>query len=433
MSNFRTTADLVDAVLRRSGEPTSGTSQYEADALEYLNKINHAVLAGGNIFNIDVDDTWTWARARSPMVIELQPSATGTCALTVGSEAGTFGSGPAASLAGWHIKFVGVREIYKIPAHTAAATAVELDSAFVGASGTYTFTAFKLDYELVPSYLYIESGRNDRLDFFDVAAQTEITASLTPGAYTPADLATHVAAQIATPSAAAWTGAYSATTKKFTFTSDLSGGATRQGWLGATGTNSNRSALALLGFDDENTSAANTAALTSTYILGGISRLVEPFRIFRSSTHITGVDALTMGEDYGLYGTEQGTPTRFCRVNEYADGSVWVRFNSYPAEKMKVEVEYVPVPRDLKDNAASIPPVPRKYADIYEFGAASFILLDKEDDKSQAYAGLAGQQLAVMQKHNRALLNKTGERFGEIIPRADLAFRKGRPGIAGDR
>lgn len=430
MSQFRTSADYLDAILTRAGEPTVGTSPFESDAKTYLNKIHHILLSGGNVFDVDIDETWTWARAKNPLTVELvAPYQTGYISLTNESEVGAFSAAPTVSLKGWHIQVTSGNttagttnpEIYRIISHTASATAFELDSAFVGdTASAATFKAFKLDYQLVPGYLYIDST-NNKLDFFDGTAQTQLTATLTAGSYTPSQLATHVAAQITTPSAANWTGSYDSDTNLFSFTSDLSGGATRLGWLGATGTNFSKSALALLGFDCLDTAASNTSVLSSAYVLGGISRLIEPFRVFRQwDATIDGVDNLKMAQEYPLSDVRMGLPTKFTRLWEDPAGRIWVRFNKYPQNNTKIEVEYVPVPRDLQDNAASIPVVPRKYSDILEYGAASFILIDKENDKAATYATLAAKQLQAMRNNNRAELYKTGKNFGEIVPRQDL-------------
>ncbi len=429
MGQFRTSADYADLILSKCGEPTNGNSSYEADVLLYLNKIHHVVIAGGNIFDMDVNDTWTWARAKRPMVIELQPAyTTGSVSITAASEAGTFSSAPSYSVQGWYFRATGDSEIYRIVTHSAAGTAFELDGAYVGSTdASAAFTVFKLEYDLVPSYLVIEANVTDRIDLFDVAAQTQIQASLTAGSYTPADLATHVATQLtASASVAVWSGAYSSITRKFTFTSDLSGGATRQGWLAATGTGQARSALALLGFDDENTAATNTAALVSTYPLGGVSRLVEPFRKYQNSAVlISSVDLATMSAECPLQDAKQGMPTRFAVVSEDSNGLITVRFDKYPEAKTRIEVDYVPVPRDLKDNAVSAPLIPRKYADVLEYGASAYLLADKEDDKAAAFMQIAQRALQSMQRNNRSQLFKAGSNFGRVA-REDRSCRNPR-------
>lgn len=440
MAQFRTTADYVDAVLNRAGEPTSGTSQYEADALTYLNKIHTGLVAGGLVFDIKVDDAWSWARSKYPYVIELQaPIETGTVTFTNGSDAITFSSGPASSVAGWFIRLSGESTVYRIASHTAAATAADIDAFYVGTTGSYSYTLFKLDYEVVPSHIYIESGINDKIDFVK-ASTTEITATLTAGAYTPSALATHVAAVLQS----AGTGAggtstygcsYDSTTRKFTLTSDTAGSEVfYQKW--ATGTNVARSAGPTLGFDY--TDSTNADSHVGTYILGGVSRLVSPARAYvsgRRTKDLVGLEPLAFAESYPLGQSSEMTPDAFCIVREESDGKLWIRLNAYPDAKMKVELEVCPVPLDLKDNAASVPKVPRKFSDILEYGAAYFVLIDKEDSKAQTYLGLAQAQLKLMQEQHRSQLKRTDPNFGGIIARPDLCYggsRRSRFGYTAD-
>ncbi len=419
MSQYRTSADYVDAILSRSGETTNGNSDYEADALEALNKIHQVVVAGGNIFDMDVNETWIWAKAKRPLVLELQPKiTTGSIALTLGSEVGAFSSAPVASLVGWFIKVVGDKETYRIASHTAGASAFELDGAYVGTSATAaTYETYKLDYELVPSYVIV-SSLNNAIDFTQTTGTitTVFAAALTAGSYTPAQLATHIATKMGTAGSITYTGAYSSDTTKFTLTAV--GGSTF-GFLGASGTGSASSALPLIGFDFSDQTAA--VAQTSVYCIAGISRLVEPFRRYQVwDAQITSVDNLTMAEDYPLTDVRQGMPTRFTKMSEDSAGRIVVRFNTYPEAKTRIEIEHVPVPFDLKDNAVSVPLVPRKNSDILVYGAAAYILMDKEDDKAGQYTQLAQRQLQAMMRNNRSELFKSGRNFGEIVPRKDL-------------
>jgi len=99
---------------------------------------------------------------------------------------------------------------------------------------------------------------------------------------------------------------------------------------------------------------------------------------------------------------------------------VTVRFDKYPKDKTRIEVEYIPVPRDIKDNSSSIPLIPRKYSEVLEYGTAYYLLIDKEDGKAQQFGALAKAKLQAMRRHNRAELERTSADFGEITPRADL-------------
>ena len=211
---------------------------------------------------------------------------------------------------------------------------------------------------------------------------------------------------------------YDTLTKKFTIASDRGGGAVFI--LVGTGSQANFSTLRTMGFDDEDT--ANAASAVSTYILSGIARLVEPFSISRGTSHegnIYGIDPEAFQRNYPFPLVDEGNPTRFCIVKELSDGSLTVRFNRYPAEKTRVEVDYVPVPRDLKDNSSSIPLIPRKHADILEDAAVFYIMLDKSDDRAQTYAQLLQGKFKAMIAQNRGMMVRAGKHFGQTIPRRD--------------
>lgn len=420
MAQFRTTADLVDLVLRRSGELQDGTSRYETQAIDALNSIHHKIIAGGNEFSIDVDEPWAWAKSKNPIILELQPKQnTGTVSLTQGSEAGTFSSAPSISLEGWHFKVVGRPEFFKISKHTAADTAFELDAAYTGETGTtLSFEAFKLEYKLVPDYIIINST-NNKLDFGE-SGSTEITATITAGTYTPSALATEVQTQLNTTGGApAYTCSYSATTRKFTVASDRSGGAVFI--LYASGTNNRNSGWKTLGYDTQ--THTNAASHVSTYPLGMISRLIQPMRVYRRDdkfTKIEGLPELAFEEAYPLTLLNQEIPEHFTILSEEEDGLITVRFNSYVDVKTRVEIHHIPIPFDLKDNTASIPLIPRKNIEVLVAGAAFYVLKDKNDDKAQTEFQLAQQILNSMLAQNRKELQRTDRDAGTIHSRRDM-------------
>ena len=419
MSQFRTTADLIDSVLRRCGELTDGNSPYESQALDYLNQIHHTVITGRSELNLEVDEPFLWARAPRPIILELQPPYTsGSVALTQGSKSGTFSAAPSYSVKGWFIKVDGVSEILRIGAHTASSTSFDLDAAYPGSDvSAGTFTVFKLDYDLVPDYLVIDTD-NDKLDFI-VSGTTEITATLTAGTYTPANLIAHVATQLqAADSARTYTGSYDTVKRVFSITSNLASSAIFKP-QGA-GTNAHRSAWATLGFDYENVSTS-AATHTGIYPVGSVVRLVGPGRIHygNNSGQVEGVDALTLDKRYPINSAFQGVPTHFAQVREKTDGTYVIRFNAYPDRKMRVEFEHIPQPKDLKDNAKSIPLIPRKFNRVLEYGAAFYLLTDKQDDKAQTYFQIAQGTLSSMMKFNRKELQRVGINFGAVIARPE--------------
>lgn len=414
MSQFRTTADILDEILQKSGEPTNGNSPYETLARTYANKVHHAIIAGGNIFELNVDEPWMWARSRFPIAFELQPAYTsGTVNITADSTDFAFTTASAVSLEGWHFQVNGKSTVYKIMNHTAGSTTAQLDSGFIDSTGAYSFRAFKLDYEITPTYMYVDNT-NDRLDFQETAATT-LNATITHGAYTQSGLITHVVSRLNATGTATWSGAYDSVAKSFNLSSSVT-----SKLYNLSGSNYKRSILSTLGFDRIDYTGAQT--YTSTYMPGQVSRLIEPFKLFASgcSPFIYSTDTIRMQEDYPISNVSERIPDRFCRLTEDADGSIWVRFNTYPKDKIKVTVDWIPQPIDLQDNTASRVLLPRQDVDTLIHAACAYICYDKEDSKWEGFLKLAGAGLAAMQKKNRALLFRTGEFFAQQVPREDM-------------
>jgi hypothetical protein len=428
LAQFRTTADIVDLALVNGGEVTNGNSPYESQVLSYLNRVHFAIVAGGTIpvgrdTTVKIDENWPWARSPRPIILELQPKIeTGTVSLTQGSEAGTFSSAPSASVAGWYLRVSGRSDVIRIASHTAAATAFELDGAYPDETGaSLNYEVFKLDYALTPEYIVIDET-NNKINFKTTAGGAELTTTLTAGAYTPSALATHVGSSMTTTAAGPTISCtYSAVTKLFTLSSNGAGSTTLLP-LFATGANQKQSAHKALGFDDTDSSAATTHI--GVYILGGIARLIEPIKINKNGGSIFAVDAETFQRDLPLVDTVEGVPMRFCVAQEKDDGSFVLRFDRYPEEKTRIEIDYVPIPRDLKDNAGSIPLVPRKHCDVLEDAATFYLLLNKNDDRAQIYASLLQGKLEAMVAQHRGSLQRAGENFGQIVPRADKTVRR---------
>lgn len=418
MAQFRSTADILDEILTKAGEPTNGNSNYEADALRYANKVHHAIIAGGSVFSQVVDEAWVWARAKHPIVLELQPAYTsGSCIFTVNDTGIILSSAPTISLEGWHIQANGKSTVYKIVQHTAGAVAAALDSSFVDDTGSYAFRAFKLDYEIMPAYLIVDDF-SDRIDYQESTAAT-VSATLTHGAYSPAALAAHAASRLTAAGGNTYGATYDSVLKQTQISRNTTTAGTYFSMLGAQGPNVRRSALPLLGYDRLNYTAGTT--YSSTYVPNSVSRLIEPFKLFGNTRQpfIYSTDSLRMQEDFPISLTREATPERFCRLTEDADGTVWVRFNSYPKFKTKVSIDWIPTPLDLQDNAASVPALPRPDVDRLIDGAAAMICFDKEDSKWESLFQLCKSGLEAMQRKNRSLLARTGEFFGQIIPRAD--------------
>ncbi len=420
MAQFRTTSDILDEILQKAGEPTNGNSQFEARALTYANKVHHAIIGGGNIFNLNVDEPWVWARSRAPIVLELLPAySTGSAACTLDDVAVVLSAAPTDSLEGWHFQINGTGTVYKIMQHTAGAVTMALDSAFVDTSGSYNFRAFKLDYEIFPSYMYVDNS-NDRVDYMEGTAAT-VSATLTHGSYTPANLISHIANRLQAAGSKTYSGTYDTVLRKFALTQT----GTTFTVLPVTGTNFRRNGMSNVGFDILDYTGAQT--YTSTYTPNQVARLIEPFKLFATADcepFIYSTDPIKMQEDYPISLTRERTPDRFIRLSEDSSGIKAVRFNGYPTFKTKVQIDWIPQPADLQDNRASIPALPRADVDTLIHGAAAFISYDKEDSKWEGFLGLCKAGLDALKKKNHGELFRTGKTFGQIVPRLDMAYRE---------
>lgn len=398
----------------------SSASQYTTQALDHLNSFYKALLNGGNEFDVDFAEPWVWARSRRPFVLELKAPVSVTATMTLGDEDITFSAGPSISLAGYWLIPQGSSypDVYRIASHTAAATAAELDGPYAGATGTVTFKAVKLEYELTPSYVVIDNY-NNRLDIIaNSSSNTVLTATLTNGAYTPAELATHVATRLGVADTnSTYSGSYDSDQRFFSLTSTLVGANAVFRPITA-GTNFYRSGWSDLGFDYAN--VATAATQTGTYVLGGVTRLCAPGRIYYGSQggHIDQLDPSAFDRDYSMSNLSQGTPKHFCVREDKGDGRLSVQVSHYPDRAMRVEFDFIPVQKKLQNNAYSVPKLPQRILDLLEYGAAYFLCIDKNDmEKANTFFTLTQRKLRAAVKDNRKQLMQTGSRFGQYSAR----------------
>lgn len=446
MANFRTTADILDGVLQRCGEvpSTLGTPNpaMQARALLYLNQIHHNLVIGGSELNIEVDEPWVWARARRPIIIQLNPAiSSGSVALDYGSVAGIFNTPPQQdgvniSVQGWHIQPDNCPEIYKITQHTSGSVNFQLDNPFNQFSASSTFKMFQLDYDLIRSVLIIDS-ENDTLDFSEDGVTT-LTATLPHGSFTQAALAsaTAVALNAAPRVLNTYTCSYDVNQRYFTIGSDLSAMGSVFQIFGAS-PNSYRSGWEVLGFDYATQSGAGS--YTGIYPDSSIVRFAQAARIFFGSTLFWGqetgqvalMDPVAFDRSYPLVEIRAGAPQYFTVLREKSNYTLSIRFNRYcmsntNVNTMRIEFEHLAEPKDLQNSQYSIPLIPRKFIRILEYGAAYYLLKDKSDNKAAEYLQIAQQTLMGMMKTNRKELEKASRNFGNVIARPDLMPEKRR-------
>jgi hypothetical protein len=87
-------------------------------------------------------------------------------------------------------------------------------------------------------------------------------------------------------------------------------------------------------------------------------------------------------------------------------------------QSMRIDYRYRPIVDDLTDSTSSTPLVPAEWRHLLSDMALTYLLLDKNDDRSNAVALSARTGLAAMLKENRRRLTKMGGgATGHIYPR----------------
>lgn len=154
MGQFYSGADLKKAALQRAGEPTDGTSQYDALAMSYVNELYFDIIAGSNEFDVDTGDVWIWAKAPSSLILTLQPEyITGTISVIQGSVAVSFSVAPATSMVNQYLAIDdgSNSERYQIVSHTATQKSFTLDGPYNGSTNATTnFRILQIVYPLLP-------------------------------------------------------------------------------------------------------------------------------------------------------------------------------------------------------------------------------------------------------------------------------------------
>lgn len=424
MSFQKSTRVLKQDVLTICGELTDGTSTFDAQAVSYLNKVYQGLIAGNNLFDMSCAEPWVWAQSKNPILLTLKAAySTGTVTLTNASTTGAFSSAPSLSLEGRYLAIAGQSDIYRISQHTAASTAFSLDQVYLETTGSYNYNAYKYDYEAINDVIIINS-KNCKIDFAEGGSQ--LTATLTSGAYSPTTLCTEIDTRMTAAGAQSYTISFNSITRKFTI---AQGGATFSLLFGS-GTNAYISASGVLGYDVEDQTGALT--YTSAYALSGIARLSKPISIYRNYAYnesmrennkIFQIDDNSFIRDYPLTQNSLAIPDKFCVSELNSDGLWTLRFNASVSEDTRAEVNYIPTARKLVDNVNSFPLVPGSFSDFLIYGASHFLQADKSDTKALDSLQKAQAQLKALIAFNRQGSQVAGNSFGKLIPRPEGSRR----------
>ncbi len=152
MSNYTFTSDILEDVLFRCSEVTTGQSDFSTQALRYINRAYQSLCDGGSDIDPTVREDWWWLRASRPGQIITSPILTPGVAIAQGATSGTFDVAPAVSVVGYRLRVSGRPEMYYINTHTAASTSFTIDAAFLATSVTSaTSILVQTEYTLAPT------------------------------------------------------------------------------------------------------------------------------------------------------------------------------------------------------------------------------------------------------------------------------------------
>lgn len=428
MANYSSMADIFFRAQEKAGEPTNGNSSYSTGLISYLSDVQRTLVAGGTIFDTNIDEVWPWARSPHNIVISILPKyTTGTVTVTNGSNAATLSVSPGFDLTGWYLRFpLSNNETYRIAGHPGtSSTSISFDSNFFGTSASgLTFEIYKLDYEVIESYIYI-NGSNHSFDFNEVTGNKSLQVQLNHGIYTPAAFATALAALMTTESldngnAYTYSVNYNQRNdRRFRITSG--GELNVFSIAGEQGPNRFTSGWPSAGFTFTN-DYAGAADYRGSYPFGGIARLIEPIRFIGTGTQqgevlLESTDPINFAQNFSYREAKEGTPTCFTKISEDYTGKITIRLNNYPEQTSRLEIAYCPVPLDLASIDCCFPILPQKYYNFLEYAAVYFLLVEKEDTKAETYLAMAKAELQAMQKHYRAEIFRTNNVFGYVAPR----------------
>lgn len=163
--------------------------------------------------------------------------------------------------------------------------------------------------------------------------------------------------------------------------------------------------------------AATYKLMKVTYDLSAsVQAIIGPIIGYRNNHQIIGISPERMDDLFPLVQLNPGIPTAFSLESEQS-----VRFSHGgldTGKSMRVEYRYRPTIDALTDSDSSIPLVPLQFRQVLSDMATTLVLLDKNDDRSNAVALMARTLLAAMLKENRRRLKKIGaETVGHIYPR----------------
>lgn len=157
MANLKYSSDIINYALFEGGEKVDGTSDFEAQALVWLNESYRKIWQGGGEFDPDINEDWTWLRADGNIILQTKID-TGTVSVTNDSSSATLSASQTTDVAGRFFKVDNHEAIFKISTHGGSTDAITLDSVYTGdTNATASYKIVTLEYTIASDAIEILS------------------------------------------------------------------------------------------------------------------------------------------------------------------------------------------------------------------------------------------------------------------------------------
>lgn len=168
-------------------------------------------------------------------------------------------------------------------------------------------------------------------------------------------------------------------------------------------------------FINANGSALSFTAFKLVYTVGASDILIPlgPIRSHvRTDSRIDIVSESTMIKQYPLMDVRESNP-KMAAIIAASSGNITLLFNSYPSEKRRVDLPYIPIPATL-DLVGSNPIVPVDHRLLIAELAASFMASQVDDDRSKMFFDRARQQFRALVRAERQVTEAGSDLYGTI-------------------
>jgi len=382
---IQTALVLKQDALFRAGELTDGTSPYDSKALDYINQIYRSILAGGNEFNVELGSPWSWARAEQPGTLVLKPKyETGTVTVTNSNTTITFSVAPAISLQGQWFKVIGRPEFFRISSHAAASVTATIDTQYTDQSGAgLAFEVYFLEYDLPVAIermiapMVVQRQQQFTAPKDGLIYQVDLTNidEVWPLKQIPEEIPQSYAVIKKDPDG----------NMRVRF----------------------------------NAQAGEQTRVSFDYI-PVYGELVE---LSIGSTDVDFANDLFNIANHGLLNGSEVIFTSSAIGGVSINTSYFVINASLNSFSLSASLNgpILDITAAGAGSCSSVPILPKAFREILSYGAAAFLMTDKNDERAQAYFGLCSQKMgALIKADDRELAQSGGGRMMQFIPRMDM-------------